>query len=88
MGRRLLKLLGSDPGFLRMGLTAADLKGVGTIPVDSEEWMMAEMRGSKEERQDLTKEVGRGSSWHVEDLDLVISSDITEGLGSSKEEKG
>lgn len=26
MGRRLLKSLGSDPGFLRIGMTAADLR--------------------------------------------------------------
>jgi len=34
-----------------MGLTAADLKIAGTIPVDSEEWVMADIRGSREERQ-------------------------------------
>ena len=33
MGRRLLKLLGSEPGFLRIGETAAVLKGEGTEPV-------------------------------------------------------
>lgn len=37
MGRRLLKSLGSEPGFLRMGVTAADLKDEGTMPVESEE---------------------------------------------------
>ncbi len=74
-----MKSLGSEPGFFRMGLTAADLKGVGTIPEDSEEWIMADMRGSREGRQDLTRTVGRGSSGHVEGLDLVMSSDITEG---------
>ena len=79
MGRRLLKLLGSEPGFFRMGLTAAVLKGVGTVPVDSEEWIMVEMKGSKEGRQDLTRGVGRGSSWQVDGLDFVIRSDITEG---------
>ena len=70
IGRRLLKLLGSEPGFFRIGVTAAVLKAGGTIPVDSEEWIMAEMRGSREERQDLTRIVGMGSSWHVEGLDL------------------
>ena len=62
MGRRLLKLLGSEPGFFRIGVTTAVLKSGGTIPVVSEEWIMAVMRGSREERQDLTKVVGRGSS--------------------------
>lgn len=62
IGRRLLKLLGSEPGFFSIGVTAAVLKSVGTIPVEREEWMMADMRGSREERQDLTRAVGRGSS--------------------------
>ena len=56
-----MKLLGSEPDFFRMGLIAADLKIAGTIPVDSEEWVMADIRGSREERQDLTRTVGRGS---------------------------
>lgn len=37
MGRRFLKLLGSEPGFLRIGETAAVLKGEGTDPVVREE---------------------------------------------------
>ena len=52
MGRRLLKLLGSETGFLRIGETAAVLKGEGTEPVVREEWMMAAIRGSSEGRQD------------------------------------
>lgn len=39
-----------------------DLKRVGTSLVDSEEWTMAEIRGNREGRQDLTRTVGRGSS--------------------------
>ena len=53
MGQRLLKSLGSEPGFLRQGLSVSHLKEVGTIPVDSEEWIMADMRESREGRQDL-----------------------------------
>lgn len=34
-----------------MGLTAVVLKSVGTIPVVSEEWMMVDMRGSREKSQ-------------------------------------
>lgn len=82
IGRRLLKSLGSEPGLFRIGVTAAVLKAEGTIPVDSEEWIMAEMRGSREERQDLTKVVGIGSSRHVEGLDLRMRSDISEAFGS------
>lgn len=62
MGWRLLKLFGSEPDCSRIGETAEVLRSVGTIPVDSEEWMMAVMKGSSEERQDLTRTVGRGSN--------------------------
>jgi len=37
IGRKLLKLLGSEPGFLRIGVTAAVLREEGTIPVAREE---------------------------------------------------
>lgn len=60
MGWRLLKLLGSRAGFFRIGVTTAVLKCRGTIPVVSEEWMIADIRESREEKQDLTKTVGRG----------------------------
>ena len=82
MGRRLLKSLGSEPGFFRMGMTAAVLKEGGTIPVESEEWMMAEMRGSREGRQDLTRGVGRGYSWQVEGLEFRMRLSISDVLGS------
>lgn len=58
MGQRLLKLFEFELGFLRIRETAAILRRVGAIPVESEEWMMAVMRGSSEERQDLTRTVG------------------------------
>ena len=47
--------------------------------MDSEEWIMADMRGSKEGRQDLTRTVGRGSRRQEEGLDLLMRSKITEG---------
>lgn len=62
MGRRLLKLVGSEPCFLTVGVIAATLKSDGTVPVLSEEWITAEMMGRREGRQDLTRVVGRGSS--------------------------
>ena len=55
-------MFGSEPGFFNMGVTAAVLKSEGTIPDESEEWIIADMRGSREEEQDLTRVVGRGSS--------------------------
>ena len=81
-------MLGSEPGFLRIGETAAVLKGKGTEPVVREEWMIAEMRGSSEGRQDMTRAVGRGSNWHEDRFDLQMRSEIAEGSGRWKEEKG
>ena len=37
IGRRLLKSLGSEPGFLSIGVTAADLRVDGTEPEVREE---------------------------------------------------
>ncbi len=48
--------------FFKIGVMAAVLKDVGTVPVVREEWMMAEMRGTREGRQALTSCMGRGSS--------------------------
>ena len=62
IGRKLLKLEGSVPVFFRIGVMAAVLKDVGTVPVVREEWMMAEIRGTREGREVLTSCVGRGSS--------------------------
>ena len=62
IGRKLLKLEGSAPGFFSIGVIAAVLKVVGKVPVVREEWMMAEMRGAREGRQALASCVGRGSS--------------------------
>lgn len=61
-GRKLLKSEGSAPIFFKIGVIAAVLKDVGTVPVVREEWMIAEMRGTREERQALTSCVGKGSS--------------------------
>ncbi len=55
---------------------AAVLKDVGKVPVVREEWMMAEMRGTREGRQALTS-CG---------LDFWMSSVISERVGSWKEE--
>lgn len=37
IGRRLLKLLGSEPDFFSIGVMAAVLNAVGKIPVESDE---------------------------------------------------
>jgi len=41
---------------------AAVLNDEGTVPVVREEWMIAEMRGTREGRQALTSCVGMGTS--------------------------
>ena len=43
-----MKLLGSVPGFLRMGVIAADFRGDGTIPEMREEWIIAVIKGVRE----------------------------------------
>ena len=55
IGRRLLRLEGSVPGFFRIGVIAAVLKDEGTVPVEREEWMISEIRGTREGRQCLTR---------------------------------
>lgn len=55
-------MLGSEPGFLRMGITAADLRAEGTIPEVREECMIAVIREDREGKQTFTRMVGRGSN--------------------------
>lgn len=88
MGRRLLRLLGSEPGFFNIGVTAADLRDDGTEPDVREEWMMAVIRGSREGREAITREDGRGSSWQVDGLDFRMTSDKSAAEGSWKHESG
>lgn len=49
---------------------------------------MAVIRGSRDGREDKTREVGRGSSWQVDGLEVRMSLEISEAEGSSKEERG
>lgn len=58
----MLKLLGSAPGFLSIGVIAADFKAEGTIPEVREECIMLVIREAREGKQAFTKMVGRGSS--------------------------
>lgn len=44
-------MLGSEPGFFRIGVTAADLRDDGTEPEVREEWMIAVIRGRREGRE-------------------------------------
>ena len=83
-----MKLLGSEPGFFSVGVTAADLREDGTEPEVMEEWIMAVIRGSREGREAITREDGRGSSWQVDDLDFRMASDNSAGEGSCKHESG
>ena len=53
-GRKLLKLEWSAPDFFRIGVMAAFLKDLGTVTVVREEWMIAEIRETREGRQAIT----------------------------------
>lgn len=81
MGQKLWKLLGFEPGFLKIGVTAAVLKTDGTSPVSRDDWIIAQTRGSRDKRCGWTNANGRGSSWQVEVLDLRMTSEITEMSG-------
>ena len=70
IGRKLLRLLGSEPGFLSIVVTAAVLRAEGTTPVVREECIKSVIRGDREGRVALTRIVGSGSNWQVEDLDF------------------
>lgn len=53
-----------------MGVIIAVLRGDGTEPEVREECIMSMMRGAREGRQSLTRDVGSGSSLQVDDLDF------------------
>lgn len=76
----------SVPGFLSIGVTAAILRGEGTIPVEREECIMSVMRGAREGAMALTREVGWGSTCQVEGLDFLIRSVVSETDGRAKAE--
>ena len=75
-------MFGSVPGFFSIGDTAADLRDEGTEPEDREEWMMAVIRGSREGREAITREEGRGSSWQVDGFDFRMRSVRSAAEGS------
>lgn len=78
----VIGVMGSERDIFRIYVTAAVFNNDGMIQVEREEWIIAEIWGSSEERQDLTKIVGRGWSWQ----DLWIRSASCEKLGSVKVE--
>ena len=81
-------MLGSEPGFFNISVTAADLKDGGTELVVREEWIMAVIKGSRDGREAITREVGRGSSWQFDGLDFRMTSDKSAADGSWKHERG
>ncbi|MEQ2185859.1 hypothetical protein GOODEAATRI_022493 [Goodea atripinnis] len=75
--RKLLRLLESKPCFFSIGVTAAVLRAEGTTPVVREECIMSVIKGDKEGRVTLTRIVGRGSNWQVEDFDFLINLEMS-----------
>jgi len=49
---------------------------------------MSVIKGEREGRHALTRRVGRGSSWEVDDLDLRMRLDISATVGGSKLDSG
>ena len=68
MGRKLLGSSESRPGFLRRGVTAASLRGGGTVPEFREELMVSVMSGAREVKQALTSSEGMEYRGEVEDF--------------------
>lgn len=54
------------------------------MPVDNEDLIMEVISGVKAGKQLLTREVGMGSKWHVEELDFIISLAIKSSVGILK----
>lgn len=69
-----------------MGVIIAVLRGDGTEPEVREECIMSMMRGAREGRQSLTRDVGSGSSLEVDDLDFWMKDIISLMVGNVKEE--
>lgn len=78
MGLKLFGMSGFSPGFLRMGVTAASLRGAGTEPVVREELITEMMSGLMEGRQALIRVEGMGSRAQVGvfmDVNSVVRQD-------------
>ena len=88
MGRKLLMVSGSSPGFLRMGVTAASLSVSGIEPELREELIIAMMSGAMAGRQSLTRVDGMGSRIQVELLIPVVKEESSDGGIGENLERG
>ena len=86
IGWQLLGSSGSRPGFLIVGITAANLKLEGTMP-EREALMMVTTAGQRVGRQAFTRVVGNGSKLLDVVLDLVMRSRTWSGSSREKVEK-
>ena len=78
----MLRSLQSSPGFFSVGLIMATFSDDGTVPVVREDFIMEVIGVIITGRHTLTSEVGMGSKRHVEEFDLVMSSECTPQLES------
>ena len=83
-----MKLFGSAPGFLSIGVIAADFKDKGIIPEVREECIILVILKEREGKQAFTKMVGRGSSAQVVGFDFLIMPNTSAAEGSVKLENG
>lgn len=66
MGRKFDMMSGFSPGFLRIGVTAANLREGGIKPVLKEELMISVISGEIAGKQFLIRHDGMGSKTHVD----------------------
>ena len=62
IGRKLAGSVEGSPGFLRIGVTCANLNKVGKVPCEKDKFARLDMRAEKTPEQDFRSEVGMKSS--------------------------
>ena len=62
IGRKLAGSVEESPGFLKIGVTCANLNMVGKVPCEKDKFARLDIRTEKTPEQDLRSEVGMKSS--------------------------
>ena len=83
-GLKFFRSFTSSPGFFSRGLTMADLKQSGAMPVVREVFMILVMTGTRASRYCLVRDVGIGSSLQLFKAVFKISSSMLASVTGSK----